>query len=173
MFSTCSNIPCRLDPGNMGKNLLCFLLAWSQAPQHHRASEALHFLCRTEHQSQGQARPHLSTEKVTNLTNVISSTLDLFVKSIPVPGVWTQLNFTPASSEKNSADLGRSPCVKQIIQIAINISKTSTSVFKVGTFCGSNFFITGLKSFPRSWLIKARWGNLVLKCQSRVNSWVK
>ena len=33
----------------------------------------------------------------------------------------------------------------------------------------SNFFISGLKSFPRCWLFKIRWGNLVLKCRSQVN----
>ena len=58
----------------MDKNLPCSLPTWSQAPQDHRASEAPHCLCRTEHQSQGQARPSLSTKKVTTLTNIRCST---------------------------------------------------------------------------------------------------
>ena len=127
----------------MGKNLLCFLQAWFQAPQHHRASEVPRSQCRTEHQSQGQAQQGLSTEKSNNFNKY--QVLHLFVKGVPVPGVWTQLNFTPASSEKHSTYLWCSPWVKQIIQIAIHISETSTSVFKFGTFDGSNFYLRSEK----------------------------
>ena len=126
----------------MGKNLLCFLQAWSQEPQHHRASEAPHFLCRTEHQSQGQARLRLSTEKVTNLTNFISTTC-LFVKSVPVPSVWTQLNFTPASSEKNSTDLRRSPWVNNLLKLLYLYLKNLYLSFQIWHIWYRVFVFTG------------------------------